>query len=228
MKMPIDLSKTQIGPGSAVLAEAFLDSPLFVRLFPDLPKRKKVLPYIFDFAVRYGLRFGEVYTTSSNLEAIAICFHSEKAGVSFWRLLQVGVPFTAFLSLGKGFLRLLQYDKYVSELRLHHLPSRHRYLYLLAVAPEFQGKGYASALMKPMLAQVQQEHLPCYLETQEEKNVRIYEHYGFSVLQETTIPKIGVPNWAMVIGDSTSVKTPNTVKCPCGILRRRGDVIHRG
>lgn len=198
VRMLIDLSRTQIGLASTILAEAFRDYPLFVRLFPNLSKRKKVLPYFFDFMVRHGFLYGKVYTTSGNLEGVAIWFHSEKAELNLWRLLRVGVSPACFLNLGKGFWELLRYDKYVSELRQHHVPFRHWYLNMLAVAPEFQGKGYASALMRPMLAQVEQDRLPCYLETQEEENVGFYEYHGFSVVQKTTIPHIGIPNWSMM------------------------------
>ena len=196
--MFIDLSISQIDSASMILADAFQDSPHFVKLFPNLSKRKKVLPYVFDFIVRYGLLYGKVHTTSSKLEGIAIWFHSEKARLNLWKLLRIGVSPIFFLSLGKGLGGLVRHNKYVSELRQHHVPSQHWYLHLLAIAPEFQGKRYANALMKPMLAQIEQERLPCYLETQEEKNVSIYEHYGFSVVQETVIPKLGIPNWSMV------------------------------
>jgi hypothetical protein len=49
-----------------------------------------------------------------------------------------------------------------------------------------------------MLARIDKEGLPSYLETQEEKNVPLYEHFGFKVLEEVNIPDLDVTNWAML------------------------------
>jgi hypothetical protein len=40
--------------------------------------------------------------------------------------------------------------------------------------------------------------IPCYLETAEEQNVQLYEHFGFTVVDETTIPGTSLTNWAML------------------------------
>jgi len=40
--------------------------------------------------------------------------------------------------------------------------------------------------------------LPCYLETLEEKNVRLYEHFGFTVLEQTAVPDTYLTVWAML------------------------------
>ena len=43
--------------------------------------------------------------------------------------------------------------------------------------------------MKPMLEVCDQEAMQCYLETNKESNVSLYEHYGFSLMKEELIPK---------------------------------------
>ena len=40
--------------------------------------------------------------------------------------------------------------------------------------------------------------LPVYLETAEEQNVRFYEHFGFTVVDESTVPGTNFTNWAML------------------------------
>ena len=42
------------------------------------------------------------------------------------------------------------------------------------------------------------EGLPGYLETLEEKNVRLYEHFAFKVVDESFVPGIVLTDWAMV------------------------------
>jgi len=41
--------------------------------------------------------------------------------------------------------------------------------------------GFASRLVKPVLAHADQSRRDCYLETHSEKNVALYQHYGFEV-----------------------------------------------
>jgi hypothetical protein len=40
--------------------------------------------------------------------------------------------------------------------------------------------------------------LPIYLETAEPQNVGLYEHFGFAVVHESTIPGSRLTNWAML------------------------------
>lgn len=194
------LSRTQIRAASILLARAFQNSPVFVRLFPNISRRRKVLPCIHDFVVRYGLLSGEIHTTSAKLEAVAIWFRSDKVELNASKCLQVAVSSLSILKVGMGLWGLLQYAKYAGEIRRHHAPSLHWHLYQLAVAPGFRGKGYASALIKPMLAKIDDKHMPCYLETHEAQNVAIYQHYGFKIVQEGTVPQLGLRHWAMLRG----------------------------
>ena len=67
-------------------------------------------------------------------------------------------------------------------------PGSHWYLAVLAVDPKHQGKRYASKLLNEMLSHIDKEALPCYLETEGEKNVAIYQHFGFEVVDEFVVP----------------------------------------
>jgi len=71
-------------------------------------------------------------------------------------------------------------------------------LQVIGVDPQFQGKGYAGKLLEPMLARIDEEGLSCYLETQDEADVRLYEHFGFKVIEKSTIPETNLTNWAML------------------------------
>ena len=39
-----------------------------------------------------------------------------------------------------------------------------------------------------MLSYIDEENLPCYLETDGEKNVSMYQHFGFAVVDEFVVP----------------------------------------
>ena len=59
------------------------------------------------------------------------------------------------------------------------------------------GQGIGSALMQPALAKADAAHLPAYLETQKEINVKLYQKHGFDVVVETNLPDNGPHVWCM-------------------------------
>ena len=62
----------------------------------------------------------------------------------------------------------------------------------------FQGKGYARSLLRAMLGRIDNERLPCYLETQNQSNLPIYRHYGFKVIKDVIIPGTKLHHWLML------------------------------
>lgn len=106
---------------------------------------------------------------------------------------------SAMLKLGRGYtVRIMRFGKHTTAIHKRHAPFRHWYLQLIGVDPMFQGKGYGGTLLTPMLARIDREHLPCYLETQNQKNVLLYQHYGFKVVEEVIIPGTEITFWAML------------------------------
>ena len=55
-----------------------------------------------------------------------------------------------------------------------------------------------SKLMKPMLSKIDKEHLPVYLETADEKNVAVYEHFDFKIVDKSIFSEANLTNWAML------------------------------
>ncbi|HEU65917.1 MAG TPA: N-acetyltransferase, partial [Chloroflexi bacterium] len=49
-----------------------------------------------------------------------------------------------------------------------------------------------------MLDRVEEESSPCYTETMDEKNVGLYEHLGFRVMEKSAIPDTGLTTWALL------------------------------
>ena len=79
-------------------------------------------------------------------------------------------------------------NKHIDRKHKELAPLQHWYLASLVVAPEYQGKGFASKLVKDKLTQIDHEGLACYVETEGEKNVSMYKHFGFELLEEFNIP----------------------------------------
>ena len=94
--------------------------------------------------------------------------------------------------------KFMSFAAHIGAVHRQHAPFRHWYLLGLGVDPAFQGKGFGGLLLKTMFAKIARQNLACYLETQNKKNVPFYQHYGFNVVEESTVPGTAITNWAMV------------------------------
>lgn len=194
----LHLPKSQIKTAGQLLARALHDGPLFVYLIPDNAQRKKKLAHLFECVVRSGFYYGEVYATSARPEGVAVWLSPGNTNLSTWKQIRIGMLSLVFKLGCKPISRALSGLGYVSSVHERQAPFPHWYLFAIAVDPRFQGKGCGSRLLRPMLARIDEEHLPCYLETENEKNLPIYEHYGFKVVHDAIIPGTKVRQWAML------------------------------
>jgi GNAT superfamily N-acetyltransferase len=192
------LNKSHAAPAIEVSAHAFQEYPLLTYYYPDPSQRRKINRYFCSLSFYYGIRFGEVYAPSPNLEGIAVWLLSKYYPMGIWNLLRA-VPLPDLFGFAvSGAMKMNAMGRYVDEVHHRLAPFNHWYLLLLGVDPQFQGMGYASRLVRPMLSRADQEKLPCYLETNDPKDVTIYQHFGFKIIEEDTIPHTPVKNWAML------------------------------
>ena len=102
-------------------------------------------------------------------------------------------------TVSKNVINLIDtYSKYAKTFHGKYAPGKHWYLYAIAVRKRYQGKGIAGALIKPMLAMLDERKLPCFLETQNGANVPKYEHYGFKTVETGILPNSEIMHWAML------------------------------
>jgi len=194
----VRLNDTHIRPAAEMLARAFHDEPLTIYFLPDYTDRQLHTSQFFQILVRYGVHYGEAYATSPNLEGVAVWFRSHKTITSAWRMIRCGAIPVLLRLTSDSIRRFWFFNKYASAVRKRHAPRYHWFLSPIGVDPLFQGRGYASTLLRPMLVRMDHEGLACYLDTQSEKNVAIYQHYGFKVVEEFRIPGANFNNWAML------------------------------
>jgi len=192
------LNKSHIKPAAEVLTRAFRNYPFSKYFFPDELEREKRLPYFFQYFLNYGIRYGESYATSLNLEGVAVWLTSDNYPMTFGRLIR-SVPLSIMFSLGRwGGDRMRYFGEYIDAVHKRLAPFKHWYLQEIGVDPQFKGKGYAGKLLRPMFARIDEEGLPCYLETEDEKNVTLYEHFGFRMVEKSAIPETKLTSWAML------------------------------
>jgi ribosomal protein S18 acetylase RimI-like enzyme len=191
------LSESQIKPAGEVAARAFHNDSVTVHLFPEESKRAGLVP-LYEFDLSYCLLYGETYATSPNLEGIAAWLPPGETDMPWRKMFRAGAWSLLFRAKPSIFMRLLPLFRASVNARKRHTPFPHWYLSLLCVAPEHQKKGYGSTLLNPVLARIDSEHLPCYLETTEERNVPFYERHGFRVVEIAKVPGTPLMFWAML------------------------------
>jgi ribosomal protein S18 acetylase RimI-like enzyme len=192
------LTRAHVGQAGGVLARAFQKDPLLCYYIPGASERRESTHYLWEFVVHYGVLCGEVYAPSSKLEGVAVWFLPESSKENLgkegrsgsWKLLsKLGIETVS---------RMKTVNKYISSIRKRHVPFHHLYLSVIGIDPSFQGRGYASRLIRPMLAQADQWCLPCYLETHDPENIPIYERYGFELVGRSRIPDMDIYLYAML------------------------------
>ena len=192
------LNRSHVKRANKALIRAFWNHPPLQYYFPDEAERERIAPYFFSLSVLNGIRYGEVHATSQDLEGIAVWLPSDNYPVTPWRLLR-SVPLSEILGFGKyRGSRMKGLGQYIDAVHSRMAPFKHWFLQTIGVDPQFQGRGYASKLLTPMLSRIDEESLPCYLETLEEQNVRLYDHFGFKVIEESKVPNTNLTNWAML------------------------------
>lgn len=194
----IRLNKSDAKHAVEVLAKAFQNYPLLQYYFPNKFEREKISSHFLSFAVFTGISYGEVYATSSNLEGVAVWIPSTNYPVTFWGLLR-SVPLSVIFGFGShGGFKMRRLGEYIDTVHQRLIPYKHWFLQTIGINPEFQNKGYGSKLLRPMISRIDKEGLPCYLETLDEQNVPLYEHFGFRIVDKSNIPETSLINWAML------------------------------
>ncbi len=180
--------KTNIHLAGKVAAKAYFEADDFSYASKDPSKQMKFLEKLMNLTFRISQKFGNVYAPTKNIEGVAAWLPHDKVNLTNWQYIRHGA-LPMVLGAGKeGRKQLMRYSNLANKKHKQHANFPHMYLYNLAIDPDHQGNGYASRLLKPMFAKLDENNLPCYLETGE-RNVSLYEHFGFELLEQISIPE---------------------------------------
>jgi GNAT superfamily N-acetyltransferase len=175
------------------LAKAFWDDPVMLHLLPEsTANRRARLAKLISMEAVGSLKHDAVWSTPDG-QAHAIWKPPGTWKVGGAELLK---QLPTAISTFRGRLRLVLSVLTQVE-NQHPVDPPHWYLAVLGCEPDGQGKGKGSACMQPVLEQCDTEGLPAYLESSKEKNIPLYERYGFKVTDELRLVKGGPPLWPM-------------------------------
>lgn len=192
------LDRSDVDRAAGVLARAFPDDPEIMYMFGKEPEYDKKLFLFFGMLLRHGIVYGEAYATSPKMEGVAVWNDSGKGGMDVDSLKQLGMDELCSQILPETMERIRRLSEGYAERKKIYVPCRHWFLAFIGVDPAYRGKGFSSMLIKPMLAMIDAEKVPCYLETCAEGNVSLYEHLGFKKLKAVTTPGSGLTAYPMV------------------------------
>jgi ribosomal protein S18 acetylase RimI-like enzyme len=177
-----------VNKAATTLASAFANDPTTFIALPDPDKRANLAPIIaYDLKLEI-LSGGKVYATSPECEGVA-CWHKSGIKTTWANKLRAGLLRLPSYG-GAHYLRFSSEEgRFYERLRRQYAPKHYMYLALLGVDPKHQGKGHASKLIRHMLCHADRQNLPCYVETQNARNINMYTNFGFKLRASTYFPE---------------------------------------
>lgn len=172
-----------------LLTVCFEKDPLYCQLIPDEDTRKRLLPELFACDLTEFYETCEIYADGPELNGVVIVSdEAEPYNVLKYYLTETQAmlrtegylikedpsmkTFWNFI-MGRDYLNSRWTDQLHQDNRLH--------IIYLAVNPKMQHHGIAAKLMEEMIRYAEENGMMISLETHNEKNVAMYEHFGFKV-----------------------------------------------
>jgi len=193
----IRLDPSQKKQAARVYTRAFFDYPMLVFYFPDRKRRERYLEWYLGCAITYALRYGEVYTTPG-VSGVVCWLPPGQWELTMLRTILSGFFPTPWVMGREAYRRSEQNEAFLTKVHREVLPGPHWYLWGLTVDPDQQGQGIGTRLMQPIFERADTAHLPCYLETHDQKNVSFYSKRGFELVRSENLDGYDLPFWCMV------------------------------
>lgn len=175
-----------------MLVRAFDDDPVANFMFAGQQRRRLGLHSFFTSQLRHQyLPHGHVYTTE-DVSGAALWGPPGRARHAALELLQL-LPTAPFL-LSPHTIKALKLIFKVDRL---HPTEPHWYLFTLGTAPDRQGQGVGTTLLRSMLEHIDELGDPAYLESSKERNVPLYSRFGFEVIDQLASTSGSPTIWRM-------------------------------
>jgi ribosomal protein S18 acetylase RimI-like enzyme len=184
---------------AAMLARAFRDNPGMVAVLngDDASRRARARSPILLGFVAASHRYGtvEIVKQGEAVVAASLSFAPGRFPPP------MGFELATAWAVARGRLaRAHRFARWDHEVRRKHLRAPHFYLWFLGVEPERQGQGLGSELLRSLSSRADAAGLPCFLETDKQRNVGLYQNHGYRITSHDALPGIGTRVWWMQRG----------------------------
>jgi ribosomal protein S18 acetylase RimI-like enzyme len=196
----LPLERAQIGATARLLARSLDDDPAYRVLFPENATRSSGLERFFSGHLANHVPHRCTFVAQASDGAVQATVTLRPPG-------GIHVPGTtlarglASLALGHGprLVHRLLAVKNVYEALERRASEGQAYwhVHMMAVQPEFQGKGIGGALLDAALKPTVREPAPIVLTTHKAINVRFYLRAGFRVTHEESVSPAGSEPYAV-------------------------------
>ena len=181
-----------------MLARAFADDPIFTWVEPADRQRALLLEELFLALTRRSHRLAVALTTAPTLIGASLWKGPDLKSLTREQLALTGLDRISDTLSPAASARFDAVFDPIGAAMEADAPEPVWYLGVLGVAPDHQGKGLGSRLMRPMLERADREGLPVTLETAKARNLPLYRRHGFEVLRELSPPEPDGPVvWTM-------------------------------
>ena len=177
---------------AAVLADAFINDPVYTWLLPGGLRLQARLRTMFAAEMEhYVVPNGTVWTTSG-YDGTAT-----ELPPGAWEMPKSFTGREALKWLRAFGTRLALAGRVQHAMEERHLREPHFYVRTVGVRTALQGQGVGSALMRPTLERADSAGLPTYIEARSERSAALYERLGFVHMDVLELPEGGPPVWLM-------------------------------
>ena len=190
------VNEIDIEKGAFVCAEAFKMDDLDCYFFSEKESRIVLQKKLYRFLLNSSK--DNIITTSENIEGLIIWEkpYTHGSHINISEML-MGLPL--LFDFGITIVRkILKYQIFSEKLRKSIIKDPYWYLNMVVVDPFYQGKGYASRLIRPTLMEAEREKESVYLETHNRNNIILYEQYGFKVIHSEKVDNTEIEHFCMI------------------------------
>jgi len=186
----MEMQRADVTQTTDMLGKAYATNPAWLAIFRDDPLIARRIQFAFEVGFKYLP--GNIFIAGLDGRVLGGMW------IAKWPACQAHSLKMMVSVVGKfgGLGPLMRLVKMMRAWGKHDPQKPHWHLKVLGVAPDFQGKGIGSQMVKFYCDLIDRDGIEAYHETDKSENLRFYERFGFKVVGEETIN--GAKNWYML------------------------------
>lgn len=183
------MSPTEIDAACAVIGLAFADNPnTLVMAGGNRAKAQRMMQAAVRVA-KLGRKYSRVVVAEDAGRIVGVLNAAEWPTCQLTMREKLKTAPAMVRAMGLALPRAL---KMTSVWAKHDPRERHWHVGPIGVHPSYQGRGIGSAMLGAFLQTVDDQKSPAYLETDVDRNVALYQTFGFKVIAHADV--MGVDN----------------------------------